>query len=241
MIGDKETPLQSQPIDYVVSAAKAVLGSVPFAGSLLAEIAGTVIPNQRIERLAKFAEELEARIAKLDRDAVRARLTDENFTDLVEETMRHAARAVSNERRRYLTALLANGIKSSDVTYIESKHLLRILGELNDLEVVWLRSYRDPTVGKDQELRARHRDVLNPIVATIGSTQGERDKAALQRSYKEHLGQLGLLEPRYETDTRTKQPVFDSFRGGLKIRGYEITALGRLLLRQIELAGDASS
>jgi len=241
MTDDRPASLQSQSVDYVVLAAKAVLGAVPFAGSLLAELAGTIIPNQRIDRLAKFAAELEARIATLDQHAMRAKLADENFTDLVEETMRHAARAVSDERRRYLAALLANGINSSEVTYIESKHLLRILGELNDFEVVWLRSYLDPTLGGDQEFRARHSDVLDPIAPTMGSSQAELDKAAIQKSYKEHLTRLGLLEPRYETDIRTKQPVFDGFRSGLKIRGYDITGLGRLLLRQIELVGDGPS
>lgn len=42
---DKNVSLNSQAVDYVTSAAKAVLGTVPFAGSLLAEVAGTIIPN----------------------------------------------------------------------------------------------------------------------------------------------------------------------------------------------------
>ena len=75
----------------------------------------------------------------------------------------------------------------------------------------------------------------------MGSDQSELDRAAIQKSYKEHLARLGLVEPRYETDSRTKQPVFDSLRGGLKVRGYDITGLGRLLLRQIELADDGPS
>lgn len=231
----KALSLQQQPVDYVASAVKAVLGVVPFAGSLLAEIASVIIPNQRIDRLAKFAAELEARIVQLDQDAVRAKLTDENFTDLMEETIRHAARAVSAERRRYLAALLGNGIRSSDVTYVESKHLLRILGELNDIEVIWLRFYLDPTMVGDENFRLKHEHILEPIGAHMGSSQAELDKGALQRSYMQHLVQLGLLEPRYQTDSRTKQPVFDSFRGGLKVQGYDITPLGRLLLRQIEL------
>ena len=71
MTDDRPASLQSQSVDYVVLAAKAVLGAVPFAGSLLAELAGTIIPNQRIDRLAKFAAELEARIATLDQHAMR--------------------------------------------------------------------------------------------------------------------------------------------------------------------------
>ena len=210
-------------------------------GSLLAELAGAIIPNQRLHRIGKFAAELEAKIADLDQDVVRAKLKDENFTDLVEETMRHAARAVSRERRRYLAALLANGIKSSQVTYIESKHLLRILGELNDIEIIWLRSYLNPTLSDHEQFYSQHQGVLEPVGAHIGSSQEEIDKYALQNSYKEHLARLGLIEPRYETDIRTKQPLFDSLRGGLKIRSYEITSLGRFLLRHIELGSDVSS
>jgi len=74
--------------DYVASAAKALLGAAPFAGSLLAEIAGTIIPNQRIDRLARFAVILEEKLAQLDREFVRAQLTDENFTNIMEDSIR---------------------------------------------------------------------------------------------------------------------------------------------------------
>ena len=171
-----------------------MLGAVPFAGSLLAELAGTLIPNQRLDRIVKFAQELENRIAQLDQQAIRAKLKDENFTDLMEETMRHAARAVSEERRRYLAALLANGIKSDDVSYIESKHLLRILGELNDAEIVWLRFYL-VRMGGDEEFRTKHQHIVKPIPVHMGSSQADRDKFAIQKSYKQHLEQLGLLDP----------------------------------------------
>jgi len=75
----------------------------------------------------------------------------------------------------------------------------------------------------------------------MGSGQGTIDSYALQSSYKEHLSALGLLSPRYEMDSRTKQPVFDSRTGNLKLKGYEITSLGRLLLRQIALASESST
>jgi hypothetical protein len=229
------TSLQPASTDYVTSAAKAALGMVPFAGSLLAELAGCIIPNQRIDRLSKFAVELEGRLSRLDQTHVRAQLADEHFTDLMEEGVRQASRSVSDERRQYLAGLLANGISSEASSYAESKHLLRILGELNDIEVIWLRFYVEPTFGGDAEFREKHRDVLDPVRAHLGSDPETLDKDALQKSYKEHLCSLGLLRHRYETDSKTKQPVFDNFTGGLKVRGYDITPLGRLLLRSIDL------
>lgn len=111
-------------IDYVTSAAKAVLGMVPFAGSLLAELAGTVIPNQRIDRLSKFSIQLESKLTGIDQDIIRAKLKDENFTDLLESTAKQAAQAITEERRAYLASLIANGIDGERLTFVESKQIL---------------------------------------------------------------------------------------------------------------------
>lgn len=120
--------------DHLTTIAKSALGAVPFAGSLLAEVAGSVIPNQRVDRLVSYAQKLEAKLAGVEQQLIRSQVTNENFTDLLEESMRQAARSVSDERRQYIANLVSNGIKSSEIEYFESKHLLRILGELNDVE-----------------------------------------------------------------------------------------------------------
>src|SRR5688572_16192704 len=196
VVMDQETTPESLRLnrsDYVASAAKSALGAVPFAGSLLVELADTVIPNQRIERIVRFAADLQNRIADLEEERVRAHLTDENFTDLVEEAMRQAARSTSDERRQHIASVVAAALTAEDVSFIESKHLLRILGEINDLEVIWLRSYLHPTLRGDEEFRSRHQEVLAPRVATMRSSRAEIDDETIQRSYKEHLDQLGLL------------------------------------------------
>lgn len=237
---EANTSLAVQKEDYVASAAKAALGAIPFVGSLLVEIAGVVIPNQRIDRITKFAKALESRLDDLEREFVASQLKDEGFTDLVEEGLRQAARSLSDERREYIAAIIANSLTSEDIDYHESKHLLRILGEINDVEVIWLRFYLVPTMGGDEDFRGRHKEILEPVPAYLGSSQDVLDKAALQDSYKEHLAQLGLLERRYRTDMRTKQPDYDTFTGAQKLRGYRITPLGRLLLREMGL-GEVSA
>jgi hypothetical protein len=214
--------LKARTSDYVASAAKAALGAVPFAGSLLAEVAGTVIPNQRIERLVKYAEELENRLSRLDQNFIRSQLTNENFTDLMEESLRQAARSLCDDRRRYLAAAVANGLTTTDIEFFETKHLLRILGEINDVEVIILRFYLVATMGGDKEYREKHKDIIMVHPAYIGAPQSVLDKYALHENYKEHLVSLGLLEPRYRTDIRTRQPEFDTFTGGLKVQGHQI-------------------
>ena len=227
--------LQNTTSDYLAAATRSIVGAAPIVGSLLVELVGAVIPAQRTDRIAKFASSLESRLARVERDVLRKNLSDENFCDLMEETMRQAARAVTDERRRYLAALLANSVAPGAVSHIESKHILRVLGELNDVEVIWLRSYLDVRIGADDHFRSIHADILEPVSAHAGSEQDEIDKWTLQRSYKEHLARLGLLAPRHAKNTKTKDPEFDSRLGGFKVVGYEITLFGGLLLRQIDL------
>lgn len=148
--------LDQNSTDYVVSATKSALGMVPFAGSLLAELAGSIIPKQRMDRLVDYARKLEHRLGDLDQDAIRTKLADENFTDLLEESARQAAQAVTDERREYLASLLASGVSEDRVSFVESRHLLRILSQINDIEVIWLRFYSHRSLNGDEEFRSKH-------------------------------------------------------------------------------------
>lgn len=230
--------LQMGNTDYLASSLKAILGMIPVIGSLLVELIGTIIPNQRDDRMAKFAVELSQRLSKLSEDFIRSQLTNENYTDLLQEGLAQAIRSVTQERREYIASLIANGISSLDkIDYIESKHLLKLLGELNDIEVIWLRSHLVSTFGRDEEFMEKHQAVLQPINAHLGSSPEELDKHTLRQSYKEHLVQLGLLTRKYKVDKKTKQLELDS-NGQFQISGYEITSLGRLLLKYIGLTPD---
>ena len=105
---------------------------------------------------------------------------------------------------------------------------------MSDVEVVWLRFYLEPTQGGDEAFRERHKNILARAGATLGSSQNELDKNTLQKSYKEHLWQLGMLDRTYRVDIASKEPKFNA-RGVQEIAGYSITSSGRLLLRQIGL------
>ena len=238
---DESKELAVRPLDHLTSVIKSVVGAVPVAGPFLCEVAGVVVPNQRIDRLAKFAQELADRLGAVEDDVLRSQLKDENFTELVEESMRQASRSTSDERRKYIASILANGIKSDDVDYIETKHLLRLLGEINDIEVVWLRAYYEWHWGgqRESEFERTHADTLSPIVATMGSSQEERDKAAMQESYRMHMERLGLLRSRIRYDSRTKLPEFDRDTG-FKKSGYDITPMGQLLIRYIDMVPETN-
>lgn len=235
MNGNNKQSLSLAPVDHITSVVKGAVGVIPVAGPLLAEIAGTLIPNQRIDRLVKFAEQLGSRLSDIEADKLREHLTDENFTDAVEESMRQAARSTSDERRAYIASLLANGIKSDAIDFIETKHLLRLLNDINDIEVIWLRAYFSWHWGaRDEHFMDLHKEILEPLAAVLGASQAQLDRAAMQQSYKLHLERLGLLRPKIRFDAKTQLPEFDRNDGFARV-GFEITALGQLLIRHIDM------
>ena len=236
--GEGPKELRKNLTDMAVATGRGVANLVPVVGPFLAEVIGSIIPNQRMDRVAKFATELEGRLDSFDRDLMEIQLSNEEFAVLLEEGLRQAASSTSDERRSYIASLIVNGLTSEETEYAESRHLLRILGEVNDIEIIWLRFYKVPTFGGDSTFREMHKEILEPVVATMGSTPDELDKSALQKSYVEHLAQLGLLEPRYRTDIKTRAPEFSPFTGAMEVNGYDLTGFGRLLLKEIGLGED---
>lgn len=230
----ENSKLNNRPVDYVTIAAKGCLGAVPFVGSLLAELAGNVIPNQRIDRITRFARELETRLDQIERTSLETQIATPEGADLLEEAMRQAASSLSDERRGYIASLIKNGLSKSEINCQESKHLLRILGELNDVEIIWLRFYADASTAEDNEFRETHAAILKTEQAFMGAHQSVHDKNSLAKSYKLHLARLGLLQERLAIDQKTKLLKLDN-QGRTEVNSYSLSSLGRLLLRSIGL------
>ena len=87
--------LDTTSADYVVNSLRAIVGTLPIVGPLFSELAGVVVPNQRMERIAKFARELERRLHDLEATAgITNRLENDDFSDLLEEGIRQASSVV---------------------------------------------------------------------------------------------------------------------------------------------------
>lgn len=221
--------------DIIAKIAKSAVSAVPYAGGLLAEIVDTVIPNQRIDRLLKYIQELDTRLSKIQSEKITELITDEKFIDLIEEGFTQASRATSDERRKYIASIIENGINDEAIDFQDSKYLLKLLSELNDMEIIWLRFYLEPTTNGDIDFRNRHNNILTPISAYNGADKETFNKSSLQDSYKEHLERLKLIESRLQFDRKTGFPDFDKTTGKPKTSGRRITYLGKMLLEQIGL------
>ena len=203
--------------DYAAIVARGSLGPIPYIGPLLAEIVGTLIPNQRFERLADFVRKLEEKIAVLGlaQEELRKRFTSPESIDLFEDSAWQAARALSDERKGHIAALMKNGLMAEQAEHLQYKRLLSMLGEVNDVEILVLKYHSYLSHAEKMEFFNKHEKALPPHHAVIGSSRDEKDKAIVRESYEDHLVRMGLLQ-------------------GEKRRQRDISSLGRLLLRSID-------
>lgn len=228
--------LKPNKMDHFALVAKGVAGAIPHAGGIVAEIIGTLIPNQRMDRITKFVEKLDSRVGSLESEQIKARLRKSETIDLFEDAAFQASRALSDDRLTYLAALLGNSIADNTITHEETKRLLALLEQINDVEVIILASndtMRHPQ--RDPEFWERHKAALAPRSPTSGSSERELDEAAIFNSYKHHLFQLQLLKQNFALHRRGEIPDFDRETGTIKVSGYSLTWLGKLLLRRIDM------
>ncbi|MDR4468847.1 MAG: hypothetical protein MRJ68_11210 [Nitrospira sp.] len=229
--------LKPNRVDYASLVAKGVAGAIPYAGGIVAEIIGVLIPNQRLDRITRFLEKLDLRIGHLESKQTTVRLRERDTIDLFEDAAFQAARALSEERLAYLASLLGGNITDSTISYEETKRLLALLGQINDVEIIILASHdimRHPQ--RDPEFWERHKAALTPRAPHSGSSEREMDEASIYNSYKQHLLQLQLIKPSFGFSFRRgEMPDFDRETGTIKASGIDLTWLGKLLLRRIDM------
>ena len=217
--------LDTNARDRLVSVAKGVSGALPFVGSMVGELLDSVVPNLRFERVVEYLKKVDEEVGFLKEklDNFEKSIKTEEGIDIFEEGIIQASRSVSPDRKHRLARLVSKSLSADKLKYEESRKLLNLYSELTDPEIVWLIYYSlNPTIGQGArtEFQEKHSDILIPIRANMGSSQDDKDKFAIQESYKSTLMRLGLLK------TSEKH--------------VGLTTLGRLLIRYIENEAEES-
>lgn len=221
--------------DTVAAAVRGIVGMIPGAGSLIAEIVTHVIPCQRTERIEAFVRLLDERMAAVEREDLKRRLHEPENIDLFEDGATQAVRAVSEDRKHYIAALVANGISGDEAARLQSKRLLNLLREIDDRQIIMLTSYLH-RYQRDDDFFTKHEGILFARHSNFGSHRADLDRQALHDDARGHLLRLSLLTPRFKHPKKGEAPEFDQKTGTLKINRYDLTPLGRLLLRQVGIA-----
>ena len=144
-------------------------------------------------------------------------MLEEKSIDLMEDGFLQAARALSEERIEHIASLLKNSLTDEDLEQSAYKRLLFLLGEINDVEVIILMAYSMYGVEK-RDFWEKHQDILIGEPPRYPTSREKVDQDAIYKTYRANLVRLDLLE------SKIQQPS----------PSYEITSLGRLLLRSID-------
>lgn len=202
--------------DIVVSASKAVASFIPYLGPFIAEIIGVVIPNQRMDRISEYVKILNEKVDNLEE-----KLSNQESIDLFEDSLHQAARALTRERKEYIASMLKNGLTKEEQTHAEKKQLLSILGELNDIEIIFLKYYSlNLGIGQKHPFVEKHIDILMPPSHALNVSSEERNRSAFYDSYNWNLERNGLIV---------------SNRQQIAIPGHrEMTHLGKLFLEYLD-------
>lgn len=231
---ENEINLDNNQSDNAVVALKMAIGMVPLVGSILTEVVGVVIPNQKIDRIKLFVEALAEKVKYIDADVLKIKMKTEQFTDLFEDAAYQASRALTDERREYIANFLKNSLTSDEIDHLGEKKLLGVLNELNDAEIIHLKYKALDHHDEQMAYYETHRDVLEAESPGFGNTMTEYDKLSLWRSYRSKLIDLGLVQPVYKKPGRNEQAEFDEKTGMMKSTYSRLTGLGDLLLSYID-------
>ena len=221
--------------DRIAALAKGGIGTVPVVGSILAEIVGQFIPNQRLDRIEDYLRRLDDRLRAAE-GAPRAPLTEPEAIDLIEEGGWQSARATSGERRDYIARLVADGLSGDERKRIESKRLLRLLGELDDDQIIILTSYLRRYID-DHEYRHRHKHLIGPRNVSSAEPKPVRDAATAREIAHHGLERLGLIRqmlPNRKPEDPLRYDLYGKVMGGHLLP----SLAGLELLRSIGLASE---
>jgi len=230
--------------DRIATVADVTFGAIPVIGPIVAKIAGELIPHQRVDRIGRLVEVLWSQVRDMhsDQERLKTAFNRVGFVDLLEDGFHQAARALSDERLAYIASLLKEGLTGERMEDVEIKKLLYLLNEINDVEVIVLRSYSEfASQDEANEFRLKHQQALSSPKAVLSSSDEVIVKQRFYDAYRNHLVRLHLLRPKFQQPKKNQLPEFDDKTGTLKATGFELAPLGRLLAHHIFSGGNATT
>jgi hypothetical protein len=196
--------LKTNKSDIVTLLIKGIIGAAPLVGPIIAETLSITIPNQKLERLISFTEVLEMKVKNLETAVNENKFKSPEFTDLLEDAMLQASRALSQERIEYIATLISKSLTTDDASHLREKWLLGLLGQLNDAEIIILK-YKELTAAhglykQSVEFGLKHTEAIPsthlPLDRIPFTSREELDKEFQNQeflnAYEGHLEQLGL-------------------------------------------------
>ena len=119
----------------IVPATKSILNLIPLAGSVLAEIVDTLIPNQRLDRIADFLKHLQARISEEDLERIK---TLPERMEILEEGVLQAGLTPHKDRISRIAQITAKGITQDEIDRDKISLLLETIKNISTTDLILL-------------------------------------------------------------------------------------------------------
>ncbi len=191
------TSLEENSEDGRARLYRAISGVIP-GGSFIIEYMIDRIPDQRMERLIKFIEELDQRLAKLES---REFLSNPEYKMLAENSLIESSRPISDKRIAWLASITVP-IQSPTSLEIEFRRkAVDILLTLSDRDVEYLLSFKDfaGQIKYERERRVSHLITYGAFEKMssneIFSKYLENENLNIQRNVLLGKGLIGYNEP----------------------------------------------
>jgi hypothetical protein len=119
-------------------AAVGTLGAFPLVGGVLAGIAGSFIPNAKLDRATRFVNDLAKRLRMLEGDIDEEFVHQDEFAATVEDVLDRVTRRKNDAKLRYFAAALAASATRTRPTSGDRDRFIDLLDELrpSDLSVL---------------------------------------------------------------------------------------------------------
>ncbi len=111
-------------------AAVGTLGAVPLFGGVFAGIAGTLIPNAKLDRATRFVNDLAERLRMLEGDIDVEFVHKEEFAATVEDVLDRVTRRKNDAKLRYFAAALGASATRARPSSADRDRFIDLLDEL---------------------------------------------------------------------------------------------------------------
>lgn len=175
-------------VQLAAEMAQPGLGGV-VVGTFLSALHG-----RKVERCCRFVEVLAERLNSHGKEPPIDLAADpDGPIRLFEHGWHAAAEAPTINRAEQIAHLVANSLSSGGIDVLADEHLLRVLGELGNLEILILVGLGLSPVEQDAHWR-KHRASLAVPLVTRFSEREDRKRAAVFESCQSRLVRLGLVD-----------------------------------------------
>ncbi|WP_420933178.1 hypothetical protein ACOJR9_11875 [Alteromonas sp. A081] len=230
--------IKSSKKDEVINFTKAGISTIPFpCMGVFAEIFSTVIPNQRLDRVATYLKFLSHKVREHE---VRLIRENEYTRDLIEQSVQAATKALSDQRNKYLASFTYSSLDCDEDIYSLKKNMLQILSELTDMEVEILH-YLIEKKWLNTQLKYSPKSVTGGAYQSMSEPEKEQYQdsklgfESMIRKLERH-GLVSLDRNRLkEQMLKSQNEVMGGFLTSMEQHEYNATPLARRLLNDIGL------